>query len=110
MASDIEVNWVDILNKFSSYQGTIVKFCDENGINPHQLYYQRKKASNTNPPLFHGIKVNKKDPLVSQTVQGRSDSKENTQIKVEIGKAKIYIPSHDMLALENILQIVIGTC
>lgn len=56
MASDIEVNWVDILNKFSSYQGTIVKFCNENGINPHQLYYQRKKASNTNPPLFHGIK------------------------------------------------------
>lgn len=113
LASDVEINWADILNKFSSYEGTIVAFCKENGIKPHQLYYHRKKASSNNAgttPLFHGIKINEKEPITTDIQADKPGSKIDTQIKIEVGKAKIYIPNYDLATLETILKVVSSIC
>lgn len=110
MANKKQINWSDILSKFSSYRGTIASFCNENDIKAHQLYYHRKKVTKVNPPIFHGIKVIEEDFIRPGATVDKPHLKENFSIKVEIGKAKIYIPSADKLALENILQIVMSAC
>lgn len=113
LTSDVEINWADILSKFSSYEGTIVAFCKENGIKPHQLYYHRKKASSDKvgtTPLFHGIKINEKEPIRTDIQADKLGSKLDTKIKIEIGKAKIYISGYDLPTLENILKIVTSIC
>ncbi|WP_176431479.1 hypothetical protein [Anaerovirgula multivorans] len=35
------IDWEDILDKFSSYEGTIRGFCKENNISVHQIDYRR---------------------------------------------------------------------
>lgn len=110
LANKTQLNWSDILSKFSTYQGTITSFCKENNINAHQLYYQRRKLAKNDSPVFHGIKVSEKDFTFPDSTEDKPSLKENAHIKVEIGKAKIYIPSNDKQALENILQIVMSTC
>ena len=49
MANEVsEINWEEIIEKFSSFEGTITNFCKENNINQHQLYYRRKKLAKEN--------------------------------------------------------------
>lgn len=110
LENETQINWSDILKRFSTYKGTIASFCEENNINAHQLYYQRRKSAKNNSPVFHGIKVSEKDFTFQGGAADKPSLKENAHIKVEIGKAKIYIPSADKLALENILKIVMSTC
>jgi predicted adenine nucleotide alpha hydrolase (AANH) superfamily ATPase len=38
-----DINWIEIMEKFSTHKGKIVDFCRENNIRPQQLYRQRKK-------------------------------------------------------------------
>ena len=110
MENNTQINWSDTLSKFSSYEGTIAGFCMENNIKPHQLYYQRRKVTRDNQPVFHGIKVNKKDISYPHVPPSEACLEADVPIKIELGKATIYIPSNDKLALENVLQIVMSTC
>ncbi|KXZ39979.1 hypothetical protein SAMN05661008_01829 [Alkalithermobacter thermoalcaliphilus JW-YL-7 = DSM 7308] len=98
----VAVDWEDILSKFATYKGTIKSFCKENNISPHQFYYQRKAAKKRVTPVFHAIDF-KEDAIPS-------NSSLTSSIKIEIGKAKIHIPSHDRAALTNILGMIMESC
>lgn len=110
LVNKTQVNWLDILRKFSSYEGTIAEFCTEHSIKIHQFYYHRRKAKKNELPVLHGIKVSEKDFTPPGGSGKRFCLEESAPIQIEIGKAKIYIPSNDREALENILQIVISIC
>ena len=69
------------MNKFSSYKGSINEFCKENNVKQHQLYHRRRK-------------------LVSIT----------KDIRIEIGKANIYIPTNEIAALSDIIKDLARSC
>jgi len=98
----VAFDWEDILEKFATYEGTIKSFCKENNIIPHQFYYQRKAAKKRATPVFHAI--NFKDETTPSNPCSASS------IKIEIGKAKIHIPSNDKIALSNILGVLMQSC
>lgn len=41
-----DVKWRELIEKFSSYEGTLDIFCKENSINRSQFYYYRKRFGN----------------------------------------------------------------
>jgi len=104
------INWKDILDKFSSYEGTIVEFCKQNNIKPHQLYYQRKRSENTAAPVFHAVRFREKnsDETIEEAISSNPYS--GSVIKIKIGKAKMYIPGNDKVSLSNILKAIIQSC
>lgn len=51
----LAVDWKDILDKFSTHEGTIKSFCKENNISVPQLYYRRRRLKNNNNTVFHDI-------------------------------------------------------
>lgn len=104
------VNWEDVLDKFSSYEGTIVEFCKQNNIKPHQLYYQRKRSENTAAPVFHAVKFREKNS--DKTIEEATPSNpcSGSIVKIEIGKAKMYIPGNDKVSLSNVLKAIIQSC
>ncbi|AKL95594.1 hypothetical protein CACET_c21470 [Clostridium aceticum] len=107
----LDIDWEDILDKFSSHEGTIKAFCEENNIGIHQLYYRRKKLENNNTPVFHAVsfKDTEADEAVNQESTPSNPSPTAT-IKIEIGKAKIYIPSNDKVSLSNVFKEIIALC
>ncbi|MBM7615150.1 IS66 family insertion sequence element accessory protein TnpA [Alkaliphilus hydrothermalis] len=96
------IDWENILEKFATYEGTIKSFCKENNVSLHQFYYHRKAAKKRNAPVFHSISF--KEGAIPST------SHSAFSIKVEIGKAKIHIPSNDKIALSNILGVLMELC
>ena len=105
MAKEIsEINWTHVMNKFSTYDGVINHFCKENNIKPYQLFYQRKKLEKETKPTFHAIALNKKEsikPTITNIhVPGAKD------IRIEIGKANVYVPANEIALLTDIIQIL----
>lgn len=95
-----EINWVEIMEKFSAHKGTIIDFCKENNITPPQLYRQRKKLNQVPTRTFHAIDISKAAALHNY----------NEEIKIEIGNAKIYIPKGDKATLMYILKELSNIC
>jgi hypothetical protein len=58
-----KLNWEDIMNRFSTYQGRIVDFCKENKIKQNQLYHRRKRLEKEKKQSFHAISVKKDDVI-----------------------------------------------
>lgn len=94
------IDWVEVMDKFSVYKGTIVDFCKENNITPQQLYRQRKKLDKIPNQTFHTIDISKSTASHSY----------NEEIKIEIGTAKIYIPKGDKATLIYILKELSTIC
>ena len=105
MAKEVsEINWTDIMNKFSTYDGVINHFCEENNIKPYQLFYQRKKLEKETKPTFDAIELNKKEsikPTITNThVPGAKD------VRIEIGKANVYVPANEIALLTDIIRVL----
>ncbi len=102
-----EIDWDKILKNFSSHEGTIRSFCKENNISVHQFYYRRRREGKNKKPEFHNICLNEKGinekPL-------KPIQKSESMIKIEIGKAKIFIPSEDKSSISSILKEIISIC
>jgi hypothetical protein len=106
----LAIDWDHILDEFSSYDGTIKSFCEKHNISHHQLYYRRKRLENNNT-VFHGINFNEKENIKETNNQINStDSFKSSNIKIEVGKAKIHIPNNDKVALSNILEVIMESC
>ena len=104
-----DINWEEVLNKLSSYKGTIRSFCKENNLSPHQLYYRRKRARKNDNPTFHAVSM--KDKAVDTPIPSMpSKDLLPKTIEIEIGKAKISIPSYDQVTLTNIVKAIITSC
>lgn len=104
---DEKINWEDILVKFNSYEGTIIDFCRQNNISHHQLYYRRKKARKEAQQIFHAVPLNKNCAPSIPYMQPKAEIKE---IKIEIGKATIYIPSSEDQLLTKIIKEFTTSC
>ncbi|WP_202708556.1 hypothetical protein [Sporosalibacterium faouarense] len=106
-----DINWQDILDKFYSYDGTIVDFCKQNNIKPYQLYYQRKRANRNDAPEFHAI--NLKENFSNKANNEEINSPKSnlaSDIKIEIGKATIHVPGNNKEALSNIFKVIMQSC
>jgi transposase-like protein len=102
-----EINWEEILNKFASYDGVITEFCKSNGISPHQLFYRRKKLRKESQTNFHPIVLNEK---MSSEPNCDSNLPEIKDIRIEIGKATLFIPSNEVRILSDLVKELVKSC
>ena len=105
---DKEGYWNEILSKFEDWEGSIVDFCKENQVNIHRLYYHRKKAKQENSKTFHRINLSNNTSVTPVT--NKKTAVSNGGIKIEIGKANIFIEKDDFCALSNIVKVLVGLC
>lgn len=98
--------WFEIFEKLSNYKGPVTQFCKENGIKISTLYGKRKRLQKSTP-IFHEIKINGNDEKIGVLENNFVDAKE---IKIEVGKAKIYISNTDTETLNTVLKEIIRTC
>jgi len=99
--------WKELLEKFSSYEGTVTDYCKENNVTKSQFYYYNKKFTKASTPIFHAIEVM---PEVSNLSKAKSDAKENKSIKIELGRANIYLPSEDLDLLTAVIKEISRLC
>lgn len=98
-----EEYWGKILEKYSSYEGTLRDFCSENNITKHKLYYYKKKLEKPNKQAFHAIAL-KPVKAIGNAEKAYKD------IRIEIGKANIFIPTNEADLLKTILKELAATC
>ena len=97
MNEDKNIDWKAMIDKLSSYSGTIKDFCRENNIPEKQFYYHRRKLADKNKVMFHEISLKSKaNPSVK--------SNNIKDIKIEVGKATIYIPANEIAVLTAIIR------
>lgn len=56
MTNNETINWLEIVNAYSSYKGRLIDFCNIKNISKNQLYY-RKKFKNQSDVQFHEISI-----------------------------------------------------
>ena len=96
MNEDKIIDWKAMLDKLSSYSGTIRNFCKENNIPEKQFYYHRRKLADKNKAIFHKIPLKSKDnPIVKNDIK---------DIKIEVGKVTIYIPANEIAVIAAIIR------
>ena len=96
MNKDKSIDWKAMIDKLSSYSGTIKDFCKENNIPEKQFYYHRRKLADKDKAVFHKIPLKSEDSLiVKNTIK---------DIKIEVGKATIYIPANEIAVLTAIIR------
>lgn len=101
----VDIDWDDIMNKFSSYEGSVSSFCRENHIKRHQFYNQRRK--NKNREVFHAIPVKKK---VSEKIVTENLGKISKDIRIEVGNVTVYIPVQDKSIIVSIIKELVESC
>ncbi|OSA97886.1 UNVERIFIED_ORG: hypothetical protein B2H98_06525 [Clostridium botulinum] len=102
-----DVKWRGLVEKFSSYEGTLDSFCKENSISRSQFYYYIKKFEKENNTTFQAISLEKNNTNILTVT---NNIKPYVEIKIEIGKAKIFIPANEIALLSNILREFSKTC
>lgn len=98
------INWREIIATFSSYEGTLVNFCNANHITKSQFHYYKKKFKDEDNNLqFHAISMREERIRTEMTVVPADRS----NIIIEIGAAKIYVPANEIAILSNLLKDLI---
>lgn len=62
-----EINWDKIMDKFSSFDESILDFCKENNISHHQLYYLKKSRKAKEQTAFLEIKSKSEETVNSRS-------------------------------------------
>lgn len=100
--------WEEFLDKFSSYEGTVTDYCKENNISKSQFYYYKKKFNKETNSIFRTIEVK---PEASQPINTKINSKQNlNNIKIELGRANIYLPSGNLDLLSLVIKQISKLC
>jgi hypothetical protein len=94
------INWTEIIDKFSKHTGSVIEFCKENNIKQHQLYHQRKKLLKKSLQGFHVIEIPKTDAAKPSDLS----------IRIEIGNINIFIPTNDQNTLIALVKELSGSC
>ena len=97
MNEDKTVDWKAMIDKLELYSGTIKDFCKENNIAEKKFYYHRRKLADNSKAAFHKISL-KSENTSTVSINNTSD------IRIEIGKATIYIPADEIAALTAIVR------
>lgn len=100
-----EINWDDVLNEFTSCEGTIVNFFKEHGVSQHQLYYRRKKLQKETKTTFYEFRLD--DDCLKKAVIVNENKIYYNDIKIEIGKAWLFILAKiDKTNKEQMLELM----
>ncbi|MHC1686056.1 MAG: hypothetical protein AB6733_24530 [Clostridiaceae bacterium] len=91
-----------MIGKFNSYEGTVTDFCKENNINKSQFYAYRKKLGLSNITTFHAIPLKKEN-----TVGGTDKTLNPKEIRIEIGKAAVFLPIDEASIFSEVLREII---
>jgi ATPase subunit of ABC transporter with duplicated ATPase domains len=102
-----EETWKDFLEKFSSYEGNVSSYCKENNMTKSQFYYYKKKFMKENKPIFHAIEIKNEN---SNQPKASSSSKKHSDIRIELGRANIYLPTEDPALVSSILKELSKIC
>lgn len=102
--------WDDILEKFSKHQGTIVSFCRKHNVNIHRLYHRRKKLLTKPKPTFHAINLNDNSAENDIANNVENNPTPSSEIRIEIGKTKLYITNIDKISLSNVIKEIMSNC
>lgn len=104
MNNNENLDWKSIVEAFSSYEGTVINFCNANHISRSQLYYYKKKFEKDNTIKFHAISIKEEKSKSEIKIIPTTKS----EIKVEIGNAKVYIPANEIAILSVIIKDLIA--
>jgi len=99
--------WEERLESFSSYEGTVTDYCKENNITKSQFYYYKKKFTKASASIFHAIEVKPQDTHLSKA---KGDAKENESIRIELGRANIYLPLENLDLLSAVIKEISRLC
>ena len=102
-----DVKWRELIEKFSSYEGTLDIFCKENSISRSQFYYYRKRFGEEKNPTFHAISLEKTH---ANRLTVKNNIKSAVEIKIEIGKVQIFIPANEIALLSTLLKELTKIC
>lgn len=97
----------ELLEKFSSYEGTVTDYCKKNNISKSQFYYYKKKFNKETNPIFHAIELK---PEVSKSTNTKINCKQDHNIKIELGRANIYLPSGNLDLLSIVIKELSKLC
>lgn len=100
-----EKTWKDFLDKLSGYKGSVSSFCKENSITKGQFYYYKKRFSKPGTTAFHAISVNNEKSAIKEI---KNYPKESAKIKIEIGNAKIHIPTNEPEILSILIRELVN--
>jgi hypothetical protein len=99
--------WKDIFEKLSRHNGSIAEFCRKHNIRPSTLYTRKNKMELVKNTVFQEIKLN--EPEEDNIIKVKPFDITN-DLKIEIGKAKIYFSNINNESLTLIIKEVIKTC
>ncbi|MBU3203964.1 IS66 family insertion sequence element accessory protein TnpA [Clostridium algidicarnis] len=85
----IDIDWDEVMNKFSSYEGSVVNFCKENHIKRYQFYNQRRRLKKKDNEVLYAIPVKKKK--VSERICIKNLAKVSKDIRIEVDNVTVYI-------------------
>ena len=95
--------WKEFIDAFSSYEGTVTKFCKENNISKSQFYYHKKRFEEPKEPTFHAISFDEEKATLNEIASSKD-------IRIEVGRANIFIPANEIAILSDIIKELARTC
>lgn len=96
--------WREFIEKFSSYEGTVTQYCIENNLSKSQFYYHKRRLETPEDISFHAIS------LKEESVNIINDNNTINNIKIEMGKANIFIPVNEIAVLSEIIKEIAKSC
>lgn len=103
-----KLNWIDLMEQFSSYHGDKKEFCKENDIKLHQLNYQIGKLKKESKPTFQSIDLNSDSSPEAATIL--YSYPEQREIRIELGISKIFIPANKIAVLSELIKELSKSC
>lgn len=96
--------WREFIEKFSSYEGTVTQYCIENNLSKSQFYYHKRRFETAEDISFHAIS------LKEESLNIINENNTINNIKIEIGKANIFIPVNEIAILSEIIKEIAKSC
>ena len=96
--------WREFIEKFSSYEGTVTQYCIENNLSKSQFYYHKRRFETPEDISFHAIS------LKEESLNIINENNTINNIKIEIGKANIFIPVNEIAILSEIIKQKAKSC
>lgn len=97
--------WREFIDKFSSYEGTVTQYCLENNLSKSQFYYHKRRFEKPAEATFHAISFKK-----VQEVEIDNKAIDVKDIRIELGKASIFIPVNEIAVLSEIIKEIAKSC
>lgn len=80
-----------------------MKYCRKNNLSKSQFYYHKRRFDQPTEATFHAISF-EKDLTIN------NESTVSNDIRIEIGKANIFIPANEIALLSNIIKELAKSC